>query len=113
MLPITPISPYMRPAAFCVEEWDAYFSGTRIDQIAGGWRGILRANQAIFDPKASWDFFANDSFLPEWLDGGASRTWYLAFAGGEFVRYELSRRAHANLFSQCRSWGSGIVSLGT
>ena len=37
-------------------------------------------NIGCIDPQQSWDFFAQEDFNGVWLDGGASRTWYLAFA---------------------------------
>lgn len=40
------------------------------------------ANLALIDQKTSWDFFADVNFDPTHLGGGASRTWYLAFAAG-------------------------------
>jgi len=51
--------------------------------VVGGWKGILFANYAIIDPVAAWNFFVSTTFDESWLDGGASRTWYLAFAAGE------------------------------
>lgn len=38
----------------------------------------------MIDAKSSWDFFAQAGFDGSWIDGGASRTWYLAFAAGKF-----------------------------
>ncbi|KAK6537484.1 hypothetical protein TWF694_011669 [Orbilia ellipsospora] len=81
MLPLTPISPYIRTKTFCSEEWSRYFDG-RTDSINSGWRGVLWANAAIFSPAASYSFFAGPSFQATWLDDGASRTWYLVFAAG-------------------------------
>ncbi|KAF2841796.1 glycoside hydrolase family 81 protein [Patellaria atrata CBS 101060] len=80
MIPIMPPSTLIRSKAFVTEEWNKYFSNGRVDSIPGGWRGILYANLAIINPKASYDFFAQPNFDPSWLDGGASRTWYLAYA---------------------------------
>lgn len=80
MLPLIPTSPYVRTAAFAQDEWNAYFAGT-INTINDGWKGILYLNMALWSPKASWNFFAQSSFNNQWLDGGASRTWSLAFAG--------------------------------
>ena len=51
--------------------------------MVGGWKGILFANYAIVNPVAAWEFFVDPAFDASWLDGGASRTWYLAFAAGE------------------------------
>jgi endo-1,3(4)-beta-glucanase len=70
---------------FVAEEWIKFFSGDRADQVAGGWRGILYANLAIIDPVAAWEFFSQPNFKPEWLDGGASRAWYLAYAAGRLT----------------------------
>jgi endo-1,3(4)-beta-glucanase len=81
MLPLTPISPYIRNAKFCTEEWNTWFSG-KTGNVVDGWKGILYANVAIFNPSAAWNFFSQSGFNSSWLDGGASRTWYLAFAGG-------------------------------
>lgn len=82
MIPLLPSSALTRPKQFVSEEWDTYFSNDRAKGVAGGWRGILFANLALIDPKQSWSFFAQDSFDNAWLDGGASRTWYMALAAG-------------------------------
>lgn len=58
-------------------------ASTPASKVDGGWRGVLYANLALIDPKASWDFFAQPNFNYSWIDGGATRTWYLAFAAGE------------------------------
>lgn len=89
MIPINPSSAYTRTARFVREEWDSYFNAatngsTPVDTVQGGWRGILYANLAIVDPKKAWEFFAQKNFEEGWLDGGASRGWYLAYAAGEF-----------------------------
>jgi endo-1,3(4)-beta-glucanase len=85
MIPLVPASALTRTSTFVKEEWDAYFADTAFNpanNVTGGWRGILYANLALTDPVSSFNFFANPSFDPSWLDGGASRTWYLAFAAG-------------------------------
>ncbi|KAL9057906.1 MAG: hypothetical protein Q9162_002033 [Coniocarpon cinnabarinum] len=79
MIPLNPSSTLTRTRAFVDEEWRRYFSGRRVDQVEGGWRGILYANLAIVNPVAAYDFFAQPNFDNSWLDAGASRTWYLAF----------------------------------
>lgn len=61
------------------EEWEAYFSNGRVDQVGGGWRGILYANLALIDPCTAYNFFCQQNFDWRWLDGGASTTWYLAY----------------------------------
>lgn len=86
MIPLNPSSALTRTKKFVSEEWNAYFANGRVAQasnVAGGWKGLLYANLAIVDPKASYTFFAQGNFDPSWLDGGASRTWYLAYAAGE------------------------------
>ncbi|KAF8421008.1 glycoside hydrolase family 81 protein [Tirmania nivea] len=80
MLPLSPISPYIRSAAFAQDEWTAFFSGN-IGNINDGWKGVLYQNVALLTPHESWKFFAQSDFRSEWLDGGASRAWALAFAG--------------------------------
>jgi endo-1,3(4)-beta-glucanase len=110
MIPISPATAYTRSVNFVTQEWNTYFSwnGTvsRIGNVVGGWRGILMANYALVNHTASYGFFATgnpgsrikrtdaeaktamDSFDARdttgwddsWLDGGASRTWYLAYA---------------------------------
>lgn len=80
MIPLNPSSAYTRPKDFVAEEWNTYFSNGRVDQVAGGWRGILYANLALIDPQTSYNYFANPNFEYGSLDGGASRTWYLAYS---------------------------------
>lgn len=88
MLPLLPSSTLSRSKRFVNEEWDTYFSNGRAN-VEGGWRGILYANLALADAQASWNFFTQDGFNANWLDGGASRTWYLALAAGEFYFHSL------------------------
>lgn len=80
MIPLNPSSAYTRPKDFVTEEWNTFFSNGRVDQVAGGWRGILYANLALIDPQTSYNYFASDNFDYGSLDGGASRTWYLAYS---------------------------------
>ncbi len=82
MLPLIPSSTLTRTKEFVEEEWNKYFSNGRADAVAGAWKGILYANLAIIDPVTSFNFFNSGSFDPGCLDGGASRTWYLALAIG-------------------------------
>ncbi|KAF1848220.1 glycoside hydrolase family 81 protein, partial [Cucurbitaria berberidis CBS 394.84] len=79
MIPLNPSSAYTRSQRFVQEEWDRYFSNGRADQAQGGWKSIIYANLALIDPQTSYDFFADPNFNAD-LDGGASRTWYLAYA---------------------------------
>lgn len=82
MIPISPASAFTRPAAFVSQEWATYFANGLAESVTTGWKGILYANLAIFDPKTAYEFFAQDGFDAQWLDGGASRTWYLAYCAG-------------------------------
>lgn len=94
MIPLSPSSAYTRNLRFVREEWEAYFDAhgcTPVNTVEGGWRGILYSNLALINPKAAWEFFAQPNFDQNWLDGGASRTWYLAYAAGKpFVPFSLS-----------------------
>ncbi|KAJ5247716.1 hypothetical protein N7468_002699 [Penicillium chermesinum] len=85
MLPLLPHSAYTRQHDFVAQEWKDMFSPgslTPAHGVEGGWKGVLFANLAIIDPQQSWDFFSQDNFDYSWIDGGASRTWYLAYAAG-------------------------------
>ncbi|CAG8956145.1 hypothetical protein HYFRA_00012062 [Hymenoscyphus fraxineus] len=81
MIPLIPASGLARTKRFVTEEWNAFFNNGRAEGTAGGWRGILMANLALINPKASWDWFVNGAFDAAGLDGGASQTWYAAMAG--------------------------------
>jgi endo-1,3(4)-beta-glucanase len=81
MIPLTPISPFIRQESYVAAEWAAILAGI-INGVNSGWRGILMANLAISDPETAWSFFTSDSFTSAWLDGGASLSWYLAFVAG-------------------------------
>ena len=85
MLPLLPHTPMVRGADFVREEWETYFSEGRADRVAGGWKGILFGNYATIDPRGAYRFFSDPGFDVSWLDGGASLTWYLCFAAGEFL----------------------------
>lgn len=83
MLPLLPCTALARSPRFVQEEWDTYFSNGRADNINSGWRGILYGNLMRSSPSTAWDFFVgNNGWSADWIDGGASRTWYLAFAAG-------------------------------
>lgn len=82
MLPITPVSGQIRQAAFVKEEWQEKLASI-VDTLNSGWTGILKLNQALFDPAESYAFFSDPSFdSNRLLDNGMSRTWSLAFSGG-------------------------------
>ncbi|KAF2274098.1 endo-1,3(4)-beta-glucanase 1 precursor [Westerdykella ornata] len=84
MLPLSPASIYLRSKPFVAQEWNRFFSDGRW-KVDGGWRGILMANLALVDPRASWEFFrggVDGAWEDGWIDGGASRSWYLVLAAG-------------------------------
>jgi endo-1,3(4)-beta-glucanase len=90
MLPLLPNSAYTRSPEFVREEWEAMFApgaAKPADTVEGGWRGVLFANLALIDPAKAWDFFAQPNFDLAWIDGGASRSWYLAYAAGKFSMF--------------------------
>ncbi|KAK0385422.1 hypothetical protein NLU13_7898 [Sarocladium strictum] len=80
MIPILPPTPYVRTREFVQEEWDAFFSHGRVDNIGNAWKGIIYASYATVQPQLAWQFFSAPQFDPQWLDGGASLTWSLAYA---------------------------------
>ncbi|KAK9429010.1 endo-1,3(4)-beta-glucanase [Lipomyces doorenjongii] len=81
MIPITPVSSYIRSPGFVQQEWTSLLSSVA-PTLTDGWKGILYANLALYDPTSSYKFFTNSSFSKAYLDGGASLTWYLAYVAG-------------------------------
>ncbi|KAK6202248.1 endo-1,3-beta glucanase [Scheffersomyces amazonensis] len=81
MLPITPVSSYIRKEQFVKEEWEQKLAGI-IDRIPDGWKGILMLNLALYNPKRSWKWFARQDWDDRLIDNGMSRTWSLAFIAG-------------------------------
>lgn len=82
MLPITPVSGQIRQPQFVKEEWEEKISPI-VSSLNNGWSGILRLNEALYDPASSYAFFSDKNFNSGLLlDNGMSRTWALAFSGG-------------------------------
>ncbi|ODQ64259.1 glycoside hydrolase [Nadsonia fulvescens var. elongata DSM 6958] len=79
MIPITPVSSFIRSPLFVQQEWDSKLASIA-DGLDSGWKGILKLNQALYKPDASVAFFADEGFKDNWLDGGMSRTWSLAYS---------------------------------
>lgn len=79
MMPITPASSLIRGAQFVSQEWSAIISGI-ISSVNSGWTGVLRLNQALFDGTSAYHFFTSSSFTSNYLDGGQSLTWSLAYS---------------------------------
>lgn len=82
MIPITPMSNFIRTSEFVAEEWNEMALGPLANSIDGGWKGLLMLNLAMHDPKQAWQFFSRNDFQMSWLDNGMSRTWSLAFCAG-------------------------------
>ncbi|KAH8700490.1 endo-1,3-beta-glucanase Engl1 [Talaromyces proteolyticus] len=86
MLPLLPSSAYTRNQSFVEQEWNSMFAEQACDPASavasGGWKGVLYANRAITNPQESYAFFKQSNFNLTWIDGGATRTWYLAYAAG-------------------------------
>lgn len=83
MLPLLPSTPFIRGADFVEQEWVQYFDDGRADSVVGGWKGVLYGDYSTIDPEGAFAFFNQSTFDSSWLDGGASLTWYLAFAAGK------------------------------
>ncbi|KAH7135582.1 endo-1,3(4)-beta-glucanase 1 precursor [Dendryphion nanum] len=86
MLPISPATFYLRRNVVWVrEEWEKYFSNGRALGVEGGWKGVLVANSGVLDARGAWEFFLNGEggkWEGSWIDGGASRCWYLVWVAG-------------------------------
>ncbi|EFY91204.1 glycosyl hydrolase [Metarhizium acridum CQMa 102] len=82
MIPILPATPFVRDQGFVREEWETYFDKGRVDSIRNAWKGIIYGNYATIEPRKAWEFFTSRDFDPQWLDGGASMTWFMAYAAG-------------------------------
>ncbi|KAH7019239.1 endo-1,3(4)-beta-glucanase [Ilyonectria destructans] len=83
MIPVGAPSMYTRPKTFVQQEWDAYFSNGRIDKIDNAWKSIIYASYATVNPKTAWNYFNSSAFNTNNIDGGASQTWYMAYAAGK------------------------------
>lgn len=79
MIPVTSISSYIRSPSFVKAEWNALLSSIA-STLTDGWRGILMMNYALWVPSTSLSFFSGSSYTDDYLDGGMSRTWALAYA---------------------------------
>lgn len=83
MIPLLPSTPFVRVPKFVKEEWDTFFSDGRIDDIRNAWKGIIMGSYATVEPQKAWEFFSAKDFDPMYLDGGASLTWFMAYAAGK------------------------------
>lgn len=81
MIPITPMSSYIRGPRYVKEEWDQKLAGI-VDKIPDGWQGILKLNAGLFDPKYSWRWFSRGDWQDNLIDPGMTRSWALAYLAG-------------------------------
>ena len=80
MMPVLAATGLTRSKQFIREEWDVFFAGGRIDAVDNAWKGVAYAQYALVDARAAWEFFAGEGFKANWVDGGASRSWWMAYA---------------------------------
>ncbi|KAM9903074.1 hypothetical protein OXX69_008066 [Metschnikowia pulcherrima] len=90
MIPVTPALGSVRSATFAQQEWSQILDKIVYEKVDLPWKGILNANRVLFDPSASWNYFANPNFnyLSD-MDGGQSRAWALAYAA-PFMNQEMT-----------------------
>lgn len=88
MIPVHAPTGLTRNKNFIREEWDAFFGNGQIDTIDNPWKGIAYAQYALVDSVASWEFFSSPTFQDSWIDGGASRSWFMAYAAGKSSTFE-------------------------
>jgi endo-1,3(4)-beta-glucanase len=96
MIPILPVSNLARTGTFVQQEWETYFNKGRVDKFNNLWKGVIYGNYATVQPKTTWTFLTQSKFDPIWIDGGASRTWYMAYAAGEFRNLQVALISIAN-----------------
>ncbi|KAJ3497073.1 hypothetical protein NLG97_g2173 [Lecanicillium saksenae] len=80
MIPILPVTTVARGSKFVQEEWDAFFSNGRAEDIDNGWKSILLGNYATIAPREAFEVLSGKKFDSKWLDGGISLTWLLAYS---------------------------------
>ena len=78
MLPITPVSSFVRQPQFVKEEWENFLRN-KIGGINSGWKGVLLLNVALYDPRTAYNFFNTNNFNYGFLDDGMTLTWSLAY----------------------------------
>ncbi|KAL2213280.1 glycoside hydrolase family 81 protein [Sarocladium strictum] len=80
MIPVHGPTGLVRNKNFIRQEWDSFFSNGRVDRFDNPWKSIAYAQYALVNPQAAWSYFASGNFQERWVDGGASRSWYMAYA---------------------------------
>ncbi|QPG74856.1 hypothetical protein FOA43_002192 [Brettanomyces nanus] len=81
MLPITPVSSFIRTPEFVKEEWETGPLANLVGSVDSGWKGILYLNSALYKPTLAYQFFIS-GFQDKWLDDGLTKTWALAYSAG-------------------------------
>lgn len=81
MLPITPISSFVRSPDFVKYEYESFLRGKQSGFVKG-WLGIVYLNIALYDPATAWAFFNISSFDYGYLDDGMTLSWTLAYIAG-------------------------------
>lgn len=79
-IPITPMSSFIRHPSYVEQEWIQKLQGI-VNDVNDGWKGIMMLNLALFNPRASFEFFSSPNFSGNFLDNGQSLTWSLAYSG--------------------------------
>jgi endo-1,3(4)-beta-glucanase len=95
MIPVHGPTGLTRSKTFIQEEWDAFYGGGKIDAMDNPWKGIAYAQYALVDAVGAYNFFASPSFQDNWIDGGASRSWYMAYAAGK-ISFSRSQNTETN-----------------
>lgn len=74
VLPVTPVTAYLRPQAFMEEEWRERLQEV-LPNVTDGWRSLLLLNLAMLDPSVAYEGLRTCA-----LDGGVLRSWALFWA---------------------------------
>lgn len=85
MIPVIAPSTYVRSSTFVSQEWNTFFASGKVDAFSNAWKSIIYANYAAVSPAKAWAYFNSTSFNTDYIDGGASQTWYMAYSAGEFT----------------------------
>lgn len=81
MLPITPISSFIRSPSFVKYEYESFLK-SRQSAFVKSWMGVVYLNVALYDPQTAWNFFSVSNFDYGYLDDGMSLSWTLSYIAG-------------------------------
>jgi endo-1,3(4)-beta-glucanase len=79
MIPICPISSYIKTKTFAVNDWNRYF-GEDFIVADKTWTSLIREGQALVNAEKSYLFFSSSSFEFEYMMDGESRAYYSIYA---------------------------------